>query len=604
MAALKRLIQFMKGYWLKFVLGGICLALVGLLTALEIKMIQPIFDDLLNPALASNPKHKSIFIIYAEKIHLTALMNVNRDNLFYLIPIALVLIFLVKGLFNYFGKYLMDSIGHRIITRLRDNLYKRILSQGLDFFHHHHTGSLISRVLNDVERLRTALSEKLSELGTEIFILIALVISAFIQDWRLTLLSFLTIPFVAIPMMRFSKKLRRASRRSQERTGDLSLRMMESLTAIQIVKVFIAEIYESLRFQKVNRDLLRENLKATRIMALTTPVVEFVGIVAVSAILFYGHFIISKGNSTLGAFGAFLATLYAMYVPVKKLSRANNIVQQALSAAERTVEILDEKPSIVDSENAIALPPLKRDIIFRNVSFQYSSRKQVLKGISLHIGFGKRIALVGESGAGKSTLALLIPRFFDPTAGVIEIDGIDIRRVTLASLRGQIGLVTQEVMLFNDTIKANISYGTPDAGIKEIKKAAELAYCDGFISALPKGYDTLLQEAGAGLSGGQRQRIAIARAIMKNPPILILDEATSSLDAGSEFEVQKALNNLIAGRTTIVIAHRLSTIMSADTIFVLHDGKIAEEGTHDSLIDLHGIYENLYRKEYRCAIGT
>jgi len=412
-----------------------------------------------------------------------------------------------------------------------------------------------------------------------------------------------TIPMVAYPLSRFSRKLRGTSRRSQEQMALLSARMKESISGVRIVQMFQMEGQEMARFARANAELLRSNLKATRVMALTTPLMELIGGFAVAGILYYGHFRIVGGHTTMGAFSAFLATLYAMYVPVKKLSQSNSIVQQAVSAAERSVELLDHPVGVVDRPGAEALPRFARSIRYEGATFSYDGEKRVLDRLDLEIPKGQTVAIVGSSGAGKTTLVNLLPRLFDVQEGMVTIDGHDIASVTLASLRAQIGMVSQETVLFDDTVEVNIGYGRPGASREAVEEAARQALAHDFIMELPEGYKTRIGEGGFSLSGGQRQRMAIARALLKDPPILILDEATSALDSESEYLVQQALFNLLKGRTTLVIAHRLATILNADRIVVLDAGRVVEDGTHTELIAAGGLYSSLCAIEFRAA-GT
>jgi subfamily B ATP-binding cassette protein MsbA len=561
-------------------------------------MVRFIFDGLLSPG--DNPSGGT-FLRYFEALGLDRLLPADDENLFLYIPITLVLIFFVKGLFGYFGKYWLDSVGLATITDLRNDLYDRIIRHGQDFFALFPTGTLISRLISDIERIKTSVSEKLTELSKESLALLALVFSAFWQDWRLTLLSFVTIPLVVYPLARFSQRLRRAAHRSQQQMAHLADHMKETITGVRVVQMFQMERMEREKFMKFNREVLRANLKATRVMALTTPLMELIGGCAVAGILYYGHYRIQSGATTMGTFSAFLATLYAMYVPVKKLSQANSIVQQAVSAAERSVELLDREVAVVDREGAGALAPFRDAIRFEGVDFSYDGERFVLDGLQLEVPRGQILAIVGSSGAGKTTLVNLLPRLFDPRRGRVTVDGADIRSVTLASLRRQIGMVTQETILFDDSVGNNIAYGDPSAGQERIEEAARQALAHDFILGMPQGYETRIGEGGFALSGGQRQRLAIARALLKDPPILILDEATSSLDSESEYQVQQALFNLLKGRTTLVIAHRLATVLNAHRIIVLDGGRVAEDGTHKELEELGGLYAQLSAMEFRAS---
>ena len=588
---------YMAPHKAKFAAGIAALVAVSALYALEVYMVRFIFDGLLGPAGGAS---NEAFLKILKALRLDQVLAISPERLFLYIPLALVAIFFVKGVCGYFGKYWLDSVGLATITDLRDDLYARIMSHGQDFFALYPTGTLISRLISDIERIKTSVSEKLTELAKESLALLALVISAFWQDWKLTLLSFVTIPLVVYPLSRFSHKLRRTAHRSQQQMAHLADHMKETITGVRVVQMFQMEKRELDRFKKFNREVLKANLKATRVMALTTPLMELIGGAAVAGILYYGHFRILSAQTTMGTFSAFLATLYAMYVPVKKLSQANSIVQQAVSAAERSVEVLD-RPILVQDIGTRELPPFSDRVCLEDVTFSYDGERLVLDGLRLEVPKGQILAIVGSSGAGKTTLVNLLPRLFDPQSGRVAVDGMDIRDVTLMSLRRQIGVVTQETILFDDTVAANVAYGCPSASPARIEEAARQALAHDFITEMPQGYETRIGEGGFALSGGQRQRLAIARALLKDPPILILDEATSSLDSESEYLVQQALFNLLKGRTTFVIAHRLATILYAHRIIVLDQGRVTEEGTHQELVARGGLYAQLCALEFRAA---
>jgi subfamily B ATP-binding cassette protein MsbA len=590
--------DYMGRHKMTFIAGTVCIVFVSVLYALEVYMIRFIFDGLLNP---SNKAGTKPILDYVHMLRIDRFFPVDQEHLFIYIPITLVAIFFAKGIFSYFGKYWMDSVGLSTITDLRDDLYARMIHHGQDFFARYPTGTLISRLISDIERIKTSVSEKLTELVKESFTLVALVTSAMWQDWRLTLLSFVTIPLVVYPLARFSKKLRRTAHRSQEQMACLADQMKETITGVRVVQMFEMEALEKSRFRKFNREVLKANLKATRVMALTTPLMELIGGTAVAGILYYGHFRIVGGHTTMGTFSAFLGTLYAMYVPVKKLSQANSIVQQAVSAAERSVELLNREVAIQEVPDAVELPPFSESIRFEKIDFAYEDNRKVLNGFDLEIPKGEILAIVGSSGAGKTTLVNLVPRLFDVTGGRLSIDGHDVRSVTISSLRRQMGMVTQETVLFDDTVRANIAYGNPEADQEAIEDVAKQALAHDFILGLPQGYDTRIGEAGFALSGGQRQRLAIARALLKDPPILILDEATSALDSESEYLVQQALFNLVKGRTTLIIAHRLATILNAQKIVVIDGGRVAESGSHQELLERGGIYTQLCAMEFRAT---
>jgi subfamily B ATP-binding cassette protein MsbA len=591
--------EYMGRHLGRFVAGMLFITLVSGLYAVEIYMVRFIFDGLLNPSKNTSTE---VFMGYMRRLYLDRVFPVNREALFLYIPATFVLILFVKGIFNYFGKYWLDSVGLSAITDLRNDLYDRIIGHGQDFFVAYPTGTLISRLISDIERIKTSVSEKLTELARDSLSLVALIFSAFWQDWKLTLISFVTIPLVVYPLARFSRKLRRAAHRSQEQMAHLADQMKETISGVRIVQMFQMEEHERTRFRRFNREVLKANLKATRVMALTTPLMELIGGLAVAGILYYGHFRILSGRTTLGAFSAFLATLYAIYVPVKKLSQANSIIQQAVSAAERAVEVLDRPLAVVEREGAGELAPFAGSIRFEGVGFSYNGERKVFDGLDLTVSKGETLAIVGSSGSGKTTLVNLLPRLFDVQEGRVAIDGVDIRTVSLKSLRSQIGIVTQETVLFDDTVAANIGYGNPGASQEAIEEAARQALAHDFILEMPEGYQTRIGEGGFALSGGQRQRLAIARALLKNPPILILDEATSALDSESEYLVQQALFNLQKGRTTLVIAHRLATILNAGRIIVLDGGRVAEEGNHQDLLQAGGLYAQLCSLEFRAGL--
>ena len=590
--------DYMGRHKWRFALGMISIALVSALYAAEVYMIKFIFDGLLNPSKNASTDE---FSRYMHRLYVDRIFPVDQESLFIYIPVTLIAILLVKGVFGYFGKYWLDSVGLSTITDLRDDLYDRIMRHGQDFFATYPTGTLISRLISDIERIKTSVSEKLTELARESLSLVSLVILAFLQNWKLTLLSMVTIPLVVYPISKFSRKLRRSAHQSQEQTAFLADHMKETITGIRIVQMFQMEDEEMTHFKKYNRNVLKANLKATRVMALTTPLMELIAGVAMAGILYYGHFKILGGHMTMGSFAAFLGTLYAMYVPVKKLSQANSIVQQAVSAAERAVDILERPVAVVERPGAGNLALFAGRIRFEDVVFSYDGERRILDGLDLTVPKGQTLAIVGSSGTGKTTLVNLLPRLFDVQGGRITIDGTDIRDVTLGSLRAQIAMVTQETVLFDDTVAANIAYGKPSAPRERIEDAARQALAHDFISEMPQGYETRIGEGGFALSGGQRQRLAIARALLKDPPILILDEATSSLDSESEYFVQQALFNLLRGRTTFVIAHRLATVLNAHRIVVLDGGRVAEEGTHLQLLEKGGLYAQLCALEFRAT---
>ncbi|MCX5917019.1 MAG: lipid A export permease/ATP-binding protein MsbA [Deltaproteobacteria bacterium] len=571
MGLYRRLLEFVKPYWKHLAGAMVCMLFVSAATAGSAFLVKPVLDD--------------VFF----KKDLTMLK---------LIPLAIIGIFLLKGFFDYGQAFLMSYVGQRIIADLREKIYNHIQSLSLSFFTRNPTGVLMSRILNDVNMIQGAVTDAVTGLLKDVFTLVGLVAVIFYRDWKLALIAMVVFPVAVVPIVKFGRKLRSYSTRSQSAMANLSTILLETLTGARIVKAFNMEDHERRRFAKENRRLFGILIKSVRVKAISHPLMEFLGGVGIAFIVFYGGYNVIQGGATPGTFFSFLAALLMLYEPVKRLSGVNNTVQQGLAAAARIFEVLDAVPEIQSKPEAKALPSVSRGIEYEDVSFKYEE-DWVLKNINLRIRVGEMVAFVGSSGGGKTTLVNLLPRFYDVTAGKIAIDGVDIRDYRLESLRHRVGIVTQQTILFNDTVRNNIAYGNIDQPFEEIVKAAEAAYAQGFIQNLPQGYDTIIGEQGVKLSGGERQRISIARALLKNAPILILDEATSSLDSESEIEVQKALEYLMEGRTTLVIAHRLSTIRKANRIMVLSNGEIVEEGTHEELLARDGEYKKLYLLQFQ-----
>ena len=560
-----------RQYYVRFIFAAICMVIAGGLQSALPLIAKPAIDEIF--------------------------MSKNIAALKW-IPFAVIAIFLFKGLANYGQNILMSSIGLRIITDLRNKLYEQIQKQSLSFFAEHPTGLLMSRITNDVQSVQTASSEAITALVKDTFMLIALVGVIFYTDWKLALIAMVVFPLTIYPISRFGKKMRKVTTSSQITMGTLSSLLQETISGTRIVKAFCMEKYESARFAEENERLFKYSMKAVSVNAISSPLMDFLGGLGIAAVVFYGGYNVVQGHSTPGTFFSFIAAMLMLYEPIKRLTNINNTINQGIAGADRIFSIIDRAPDIEDRPGVAILPPISRGIDIENVTFCYETTP-VLKNINLSIKAGEVIAFVGMSGGGKTSLVNLIPRFYDVTAGRVLIDGYDIRDVSLQSLRSQIAIVTQQTILFNDTVRNNIAYGDIRKTDEDIYQAARAANAHDFVLRLPNGYESNIGELGTKISGGEKQRISIARALLKDAPILILDEATSSLDTEAEIEVQEALDNLMKGRTTLVIAHRLSTVRNADRIIALVNGEIVEEGSHDTLMEKKGEYYRLYNLQFK-----
>lgn len=526
------------------------------------------------------------------------LRDKNTEMLNY-IALSIVVIFVIRGIAFYGQSYLMSYVGQRVIIDIRRAVFTKLQRLSMSFYDKNKTGTIMSYVTNDVSALQGALVDNVVEMITESVILIASIVMMIYLDWKLFLVTFGTFPFVLGFIDIFGKRIRKSGSRIQEAAADITSVLQETVSSARVIKSFVRENYEVARFDRENMNTFRANMKNAQLMATLTPTIEFVAAIGVTIILWYGGNSVINGEITAGSLVAFLTYAVNISNPIKRLSRVIGHIQKALAAAQRVFDVLDLPETIKNAENAKALPPSKGQVSFKNVSFSYNPGEQVISNVSFDVKPGEMIAFVGPSGAGKSTVASLLPRFYDVDSGNITIDGQDLRGVTIESLREQVGIVPQETVLFNGTVYDNILYGRLDATREEVEAAAKAANAHNFIMELPQGYETRLGDRGMNISGGQRQRISIARAILKNPQILILDEATSALDTESERVVQEALDRLMVGRTSFVIAHRLSTIKNADKIMVLEKGQLVEQGTHEELMAINGLYAHLYQIQYR-----
>ena len=601
MGQLKRLLRYLVPYWLQFIPSVLLLAGVGFLDAFRVLLVGPILDRVLNPSSGSD--NILLFTIphTNHTIYLQRFVPAHFHNAWTVVAFAFVASTILKGLFDYAGTYLVNYAGYGLITDLRNSLYQSILRRSAAFFQKHTTGTLLSTIVSDIERVQFAMSSVLAELLQQFFTFLFTAGVVIVLGRNLAWLLLLFVPGIIFSASKIGRRVRHTTRRGQDKLADIQNILHETITGNRIVKAFSMETWEYTRFRKAAQRLFRANLRSVAAAAISSPLMDLFGAVAIALLLLLGREQIVHGLMTPGIFVAFIIAVFKLYDPVRKFAGFYNSFQQAIGASAKIFQFMDIPDEIREKPNAPALPPFSKKISIENVAFGYESegtQREVLRGINLEVQAGEVLALVGSSGAGKSTLVSLVPRFFDVTSGRITIDGHDIRDVTLASLRSQIGVVTQETVLFNDTLRNNIAYGQPGVSQKAVEAAARAALAHDFIMELPAGYETSIGEKGVRLSGGERQRIAIARALLKNAPILILDEATSALDTESESLVQTALHNLMTGRTVIVIAHRLSTVRRADRIVVLENGAIADVGSHEELMQKLGTYRRLYDLQF------
>lgn len=602
MRQLKRLLRYVIPYSGQLFLSVLLMAGVGFLDAFRLLLIGPVLDRVLNPG--SQTHNIQLFKVPASAriVYLERFVPATLHNPWTIVAFALVGATVLKGLFDYIGTYLVNFGGFGMITDLRNELYNVILRRSVAFFQRHSTGTLLSTIVNDIERIQFAMSTVLAEFLQQFFTFLFTAAVVVVLGRKLAWLLALFVPFIIYAAGKIGRRVRHTTRRGQDKLADIQNILHETITGNRIVKAFSMESWELARFRAAARKLFHANLRAVAAAALSSPLMDIFGAVAIAMLLLLGRNEIARGFFTPGTFVAFIIAVFKLYDPVRKFALFHNNFQQALGASSEVFRFMDIEDDVREKLGAKPLPPFANSICFDRVCFSYRDNgdesRHILTDISLEVKAGEVLAVVGSSGAGKSTLVHLIARFFDVTSGRLLIDGHDIRDVTLASLRSQVGIVTQETVLFNDTVRNNIAYGQPRVLNRDVETAARMALAHDFIMEMPAGYDTVIGERGVRLSGGERQRIAIARAILKNAPILILDEATSALDSESEALVQSALQNLMAGRTVVVIAHRLSTVRRADRIVVIEGGTISDIGAHEDLMKKLGTYRRLYDLQF------
>ncbi len=602
MRQLTRLLRYAAPYWWQVLASVVLMAAVGFLDAFRLLLIGPILDRVLNPGASSHEMKLLPIPGTHQSLHLEQFVPSSFQNPWAIVAFALVTSTLLKGIFDYAGTYLISYAGFGMITDLRDAMYNAILRRSAAFFQKHTTGTLLSTLINDLERVQFSLSSVLGEFLQQIFTLIFTVAAVILLGGKLAWVLLLFLPAILFSATKIGRRVRHTTRRGQDKLAEIQNILHETITGNRIVKAFGMESWEVARFRTAARRLLRANLRSVAAAAVSSPLMDTFGAIAIALLLLLGRNEIRHGSFTPGTYLAFIALVFKLYDPIRKFALFNNSFQQAVGASSEIFKFTDSEDDVREKPGAQRLPSFSKNIVFERATFSYvgdgEGAREILRAIDLEVKAGEVLAIVGSSGAGKSTMVHLIPRFFDVTAGRLLIDGYDVRDVTLASLRAQIGIVTQETVLFNDTVRNNIAYGQPHVSQRDVESAARAALAHEFISEMPHGYETIIGERGLRLSGGERQRIAIARAILKNAPILILDEATSALDSESESLVQSALQNLVVGRTVFVIAHRLSTVRRADRIVVLENGTISDVGAHEDLMKKLGTYRRLYDLQF------
>ncbi len=604
-AEYRRLVKFVLPHIWVLAAASVCMSISSLFGGVSIGMIIPLVDNII----------RGKKIILSTGIHIPSVLENLVDKINSMPPaqllntmmIMVMVLWLFKNLFEFLQTYFMNDVSQRVIRDVKDIIYKKLLALSMDFYSRNSTGKLISRITYDSAIIRDSISSGLTDLIYQplqlaLYVAILLAVKVYFSiSWVLIGVSLGLFPLVIYPVVMIGKRLKSISRRSQEQMADINTTLYETISGVRVVKAFSMEGYEGEKFRKQNNQFYRLSMKSVKRMTVVSPITEFVGILCIAIILWIAASQIISGELSCGAFITFLVALLSLMKPVKRLTNVYGINQQALAAATRIFEVLDTKPTVVEAKGALGLPRIRKGVSFEGVWFKYDD-KEILKDINFDVKVGEIAAFVGPSGVGKTTLVNLLPRFYDPSRGSIKIDGADIQKATFKSLRDQIGIVTQETILFNDTVAANIAYGSASSNMDSIMRAAKIANAHSFIMGMPKGYDTIIGERGFRLSGGEKQRLAIARAVYKDPPILILDEATSQLDTESEILVQEAIDHLMKGRTVFAIAHRLSTIKHANKIFVLDSGRIIEVGPHDELIKKSGLYKHLYDMQFKNSV--